>query len=51
MELKDESVDLNDELELNGTKCRAPTTPYEEFEHTCVGSGDQASLIIPKKYQ
>ena len=43
---KDEVIDLTDELEVDGVKYRAPTTPREEFERTGVGKGGKDNLIF-----
>ena len=34
-----ETIDLTDELEVDGVKCQAPTTPREVFERTNCGGG------------
>ena len=34
-----ETIDLTDELEVDGVKCQAPTTPREVFEQTNCGGG------------
>ena len=49
LEAVDELVDLTDELELDGVKYRAPTTPREEFERTGVGSGGQKKFNFSRK--
>ena len=39
IEDRDNTIDLTDELEVDGVKYRAPTTPREEFERTGCGRG------------
>ena len=47
-----ETIDLTDELEVDGVKYRAPTTPREEFERTNCGGGGTSkynfSIEIPR---
>ena len=46
-----ETIDLTDELEVDGVKCQAPTTPREVFERTNCGGGGTSkynfSIEIP----
>ena len=41
LKVEEESIPLEDELEVGGIKYCAPTVPREEFERTGVGGGGQ----------
>ena len=49
IEQRDETIDLTDELEVDGVKYRAPTTPREEFERTGCGKGGVAKYNLALK--
>ena len=48
---KDESLDLKDELQVDGVKYRSPTTPREEFEGTRVGNGGKEKFNFTRTIQ
>ena len=51
LEEKDGTVDLKDELLVDGVKYRSPTTPREEFERTGVGNGGTEKFNFVRKIQ
>ena len=51
LEDKDESLDLKDELEVDGIKYRSPTIPREEFERTGVGNGGKEKFNFIRTIQ
>lgn len=51
LEEKDCSLQLKDELEVNGVKYRSPTTPREEFKRTGVGNGGKEKFNFTRTIQ
>jgi len=49
LEDKDETIDLTNELNVDGIKYRSPTTPREEFERTGIGNGGKDKFNFSQK--